>query len=66
MFYTFTLLEGDRFLSPFMYPAAVLQTFLVLLKERPISLIVQNPSIVLSFFCFDETNFLLPPSYRFT
>ncbi len=49
-FYTFTLFEGHKHLSLFRYPAAILQTFLTLVKEKPEVLVVQNPSIVLSFF----------------
>ena len=49
-FYTFTLFEGHKHLSIFRYPAAILQTFFTLAKEIPQILVVQNPSIVLSFF----------------
>ncbi|QTA84832.1 glycosyltransferase [Desulfonema magnum] len=49
-FHTFTLFEGHKHLSVFRYPVAVLQTFFTLVKEKPEILVVQNPSIVLSFF----------------
>ncbi len=50
IFYAFTLFEGDNPLSFLRYPAAILQTSLTLAKEKPRTFVVQNPSIVLSFF----------------
>jgi len=49
-FYTFTLFEGVRLLSPLRYFTAMLQTFFTLLKERPGVLIVPSPSVFLAFF----------------
>jgi len=50
-FYTFTLFEGSTNILSFLrYPTAIMQTFFKIIKESPKILVVQNPSIVLSFF----------------
>jgi len=49
-FYVFNVFEDIERLFLFRYFLAVLKTFFILLYERPKVLIVQNPSIVLSFF----------------
>jgi len=50
-FFTFTRFEGAKKPMVFLrYPVAMVQTFFTLAKEKPGVLVVQNPSIVLSFF----------------
>jgi len=50
IFFTFTLFEDAKYLSAFRYAAAILNSFFTILKERPKILVVQNPSVVLSYF----------------
>lgn len=60
IFRTFTTFEGDHPLSFLRYPTAIWQTFFALMRERPRTLVVQNPSIVLSFFAA-----LVKPVFRY-
>lgn len=48
-YYTFTAFEGRKYFASIRYIVAVIQTLLILLKMKPIILVVQNPSIVLCF-----------------